>query len=112
MELTGLEAVLGGGALATGASFITAWVGSRKKKSSNGHDDVKLDTAIFVRYESAHSQLHTEEAKLTEERVTNIYKKIDDLGSNMDKRLGRIERLLDRRSNGVGDPSRGRRATD
>jgi len=115
VELTSLETILGGGALATASSFITAWIGSRHKKSNgngNGHGPAKLDTAIFVRYEAAHDHFHTEEAKLAEERVTNIYKKIDGLSSDMNRRLGRIENILDRRQDNVGDPARGRRSAD
>jgi hypothetical protein len=114
MDLTALEMVLGSGAIATVGAMIPVTVkllAGKKNGNGNGKHACVSPEMCAQRHE-AHAQIHKEESRLSEERFTNVYKKVDGMKEMVDQRLGRIENLLDRRLDSVGDPTRGRREAD
>lgn len=114
MNLTALEMLLGGGAFATAGSMIPVVIRAvSNKKNGNGSGKSKcVSPELCGQKHAAHAELHREESRLSEERFTNVYKKVDGMKEMVNQRLGRIENLLDRRLDGVGDPARGRREAD
>lgn len=113
MELTGLEMLLGGGAVGTFTATVTAVFFKFKKSPTNGNGNGKgITPELCKTWREAHSQLHKDEARLSEERFTNVYKRIDHGLLAFDGRLKRIEGMLDRRHDDAGDPKRGRREAD